>query len=106
MLCVAVIAVIMAFTLSGLRVGKNLPLMMACERVTQGMRMAKCRLDGEWEISTAGSDTYTWMDQDSESSNTAARIAPFNKKALTTMHNQGSVRHTWWAGGVIMCSTG
>ena len=29
-----------------LRVSTNLPLVMACQRVTQGMRMAKCRFDG------------------------------------------------------------
>ncbi len=44
-------AVIMAFTLLDLRVGTNLPLVMAFKRVTQGMRMVKCRFDGEWEFS-------------------------------------------------------
>ena len=50
--CVAVIAVIMAFTLLDLRVGKNLPLVMACQRVTLGMRMVKHRFDGKLEFST------------------------------------------------------
>ena len=49
--CVAVITTIMAFILLNLRVDMNLPLVMACQRVTQGMRMTKCRFDGEWEFS-------------------------------------------------------
>ena len=49
--CVAVIAVIMAFTLLDLQVDPNLPRMMACNRLIQGMRTVKCRFDGEWEFS-------------------------------------------------------
>ena len=49
--CIAVIAASMAFTLSDLKVDTNLPLVMACQRSTQGMQMVKCHLDGEWEFS-------------------------------------------------------
>ena len=45
-------------TLLDLRADLILPCMMALLRLTQGMRIVKCRLDNEWEFS-AGQVHFT-----------------------------------------------
>ena len=56
--CVAVMAAAVAPTLLDLRVDLILPRVMALLRLTQGMWVAKCRLDSEWEFS-AGQVHFT-----------------------------------------------
>ena len=50
-LCVVVITEIVVYTVLALRVVFFLPRMKAFLRLTHGMRIVKCHLDGEWEYS-------------------------------------------------------
>ena len=50
-LCVADIRATVVTALLDLRVDGTLPRMRALYRLTQGMRIVKCRFDGEWEFS-------------------------------------------------------
>ena len=50
-LCVIVITTIAVYAVLALRVVRGLPRMKAFTRLTHGMRIVKCHLDGEWEYS-------------------------------------------------------
>ena len=56
--CVAAMAAAVVTTLLDLRVDLILPRMMTLLRLTQGMRIVKCRLDRKWEFS-AGQVHFT-----------------------------------------------
>ncbi len=50
-LCVGIISLSIPSTLLGLRVVLSLPCIKALNRLTQGMRMVDCHIEGEWEPS-------------------------------------------------------
>ena len=58
-LCVVVITAIAVYPMLALRIVVYLPRMKAYLRLTHGMRIVKCHLDGEWEYSAGQAQQNT-----------------------------------------------